>query len=213
MSTIVKSAPPLAAEGRMTVDEFERFTEGRDERYELIDGQLIRKPEMKPPHIWVIERLKRRIGRMLSEELFIRDDKPVELPGSYLPRPDIAVVRGDEDTYETRYPGPADVALLIEVSISTLSDDQGKKRHAYALGGIPVYWIINAVDRQVEVYTEPSPDRYAICVIYKPGESISVVIDGVEVGRIAVDDILPRDPSGPSPSAGAPRPAAEGNGG
>jgi Uma2 family endonuclease len=205
MSTIVRPTTTLAPGGRMTVDEFERFAEGRDERYELIDGQLIRKPEMKPPHIWVIERLKRRIGRMLSEELFIRDDKPVELPGSYLPRPDIAVVRGDEDTYETRYPGPADVALLVEVSISTLSDDQGKKQHAYASSGIPVYWIINAVDRQVEVHTGPGPDRYATCVIHKPGESIPVVIDGVEVGRIAVDDILPRDPSGA-------RPAAESNG-
>jgi Uma2 family endonuclease len=192
MSAIVKPTTPLAAGGRMTVDEFERFTEDRDERYELIDGQPIRKPDMKPPHIWVIERLKRRLERMLPEGWFVRDDKPVEFSDFYLPRPDIAVVRGDEDTYETRYPVPADVALLVEVSISTLRDDQGEMLHVYASGGIAVYWIVNAIHRQVEVYTGPGPDRYATCDIYKPGQSVPVMINGAEVGQIAVNDVLPR---------------------
>ena len=30
----------------------------------------------------------------------------------------------------------------------------------YARAGIPVYWIVNLVDRQVEVYTQPSNDGY-----------------------------------------------------
>jgi Uma2 family endonuclease len=191
MSAIIQPTTSPAT-GRMTIDEFERFTENRDERYELIDGQPIRKPDMKPPHIWVIERLKRRLERMLSKGLFIRDDKPVEFSGSYLPRPDIAVVRGDEDTYETRYPLPEDVALLIEVSITTLSDDQGKKRRVYSSSNIAVYWIINAVDRQVEVYTDPGPDGYATCDVYRPGQSVPVIINGAEAGRIAVNDVLPR---------------------
>ena len=31
--------------------------------------------------------------------------------------------------------------------------------------------------------------------IYKAGQSVPVVIEGVEVGRISVADIVPRDPS------------------
>jgi len=211
MSTIVGAATPLAAGGRMTVDEFERIDESLDGPFELIDGKLIRKPDMDPPHVWSTERLRKRLERMLPEGWTVRDDKPLRIPDFNERRPDIVVVRGDEDTYETRHPEPADVMLLIEVSMSTLSKDQGKKRPLYASSNIPVYWIVNAIDRQVEVYTDPGPDGYATCDVYKPGESVPVMVNGAEVGQIAVNDVLPRDPSGPCPSAGAPRPAAGGN--
>jgi Uma2 family endonuclease len=201
MSTIVRPATPLAAEGRMTVDEFERIAEGLDGPFELIDGRSIRKPDMDPPHVWSTERLRKRLERMLPEGWSVRDDKPLRIPDFNERRPDIAVVRGDEDTYETRHPEPADVVLLVEVSVSTLPYDQGKKRPLYASSDIPVYWIVNAIDRQVEVYTDPGPDGYATCGLFKPGQSVPVVITGAEVGQIAVDDVLPRI-----------RPSAVGNG-
>jgi Uma2 family endonuclease len=66
----------------------------------------------------------------------------------------------------------------------------------YGSQGVPMYWIVNVKDRQVEVYTNPGPDGYATRDLFKPGESVPVVIDGIEVGRIAVADILPRiDPA------------------
>jgi Uma2 family endonuclease len=84
-----------------------------------------------------------------------------------------------------------DVALLVEVSDTTLDLDQGPKWDAYAKGRIPVYWIVNLVDRQVEVYAEPGPDGYAVSRTFVPGQVIPVVLDGVEVGQIAAADILP----------------------
>ena len=60
----------------------------------------------------------------------------------------------------TAVPDPADVALLVEVSDSTLALDRGKKLSAYAADGIPVYWIVNLVDRQVEVYSRPGKAGY-----------------------------------------------------
>jgi hypothetical protein len=59
------------------------------------------------------------------------------------------------------------------------------------------------VDRQVEVYTNPGPRGYRSTEVFKEGLSVPVVIGGPEVGRIAVDDILP-----PQPAAAT----AEGNG-
>jgi Uma2 family endonuclease len=200
MSTIVGAATPLAAGGRMTVDEFERIDESLDGPFELIDGEVIRKPDMDPPHGWSTERLRKRLERMLREGWTVRDDKPLRIPDFNERRPDIAVVRGDEDTYKRVHPKPDDVMLLIEVSVSTLFRDQSEKRPLYASCGIPVYWIVNALKQQVEVYTDPGPDGYS-CVIFKPGQSVPVVINGVEVGRIAVDDMLP-----------PPEPSAESNG-
>ena len=59
------------------------------------------------------------------------------------------------------------------------------------ISGIPVYWILNLVDRVVEVRTTPTPAGYASCLNYMADENVPVVIDGIEVGQIAVADILP----------------------
>ena len=61
----------------------------------------------------------------------------------------------------------------------------------YGAGGIPVYWIANLIDGQVEVHSNPGPTGYATHEVLAPGHVLSVVLDGVEVGEIAVGDILP----------------------
>jgi len=181
----------------MTVEEFEKTDSYDDIRVELIDGYIVRRDEMKPAHAVVTGRLRRRIDRMLPAGWSTREDKPVRIPPLYEPLPDIAIVRGDDENYLDHHPGPGDIAFLVEISDATLSADQGKKLAAYAQNDVPVYWIVNLVDCQVGFYAGPGADGYSACVTYKPGESVPVVVEGREVGRIAVTDILP-----PKPSAG-----------
>ena len=190
------AAPALANVYRMDVDEFERIADLlKAERVELIDGFIVERGAMDPPHVLSSERLRRKLDRILPEGSFVREDKPVQVHRTYEPLPDLAVVHGDPDTYEIRHPVPADVAMVIEISDSTLTRDRGEKRVNYARGGISIYWIVNLIDRQVEVYTGPSADSYSSCITFKPGQSVPVVIDGVDVGQIAVAEILP--PTGP----------------
>ena len=102
------------------------------------------------------------------------------------------VVRGTYANYRHRIPTPDDVALLVEVSETTLRQDRGPKRAAYARAGIAVYWIVNLVARQVEVYTRPVKEgRYRSRKDYKPGQQVPVVIAGQPLPPIAVDDIMP----------------------
>jgi len=198
MSTITtKQAVPSIPSVRMTVEEFEKTDFYDDIRVELIDGYIVRRDEMKPAHAVVTGRLRRRIDRMLPAGWSTREDKPVRIPPLYEPLPDIATVRGDDENYLDHHPGPGDIAFLVEISDATLSTDQGKKLAAYAQNDVPVYWIVNLVDCQVGFYAGPGADGYSACVTYKPGESVPVVVEGREVGRIAVTDILP-----PKPSAG-----------
>lgn len=77
--------------------------------------------------------------------------------------------------------------------------DRGIKKRTYAAARIPTYWIINLVDRCVEVYTEPTgpatkehplPD-YRKVRRFGPGDSVPVILGGREVGRVAVDELLP----------------------
>ncbi|MGO8903174.1 MAG: Uma2 family endonuclease [Isosphaeraceae bacterium] len=82
--------------------------------------------------------------------------------------------------------------LLVEVAESTLDRDRGEKRRAYASGGILDYWIVNLVVRQVEVYSNPTAGHYRSLQVFKLGDEIPVLIEGVEVGRISASDVLPR---------------------
>jgi Uma2 family endonuclease len=66
--------------------------------------------------------------------------------------------------------------------------------YIYGRGGVPAYWIVNLVYRQVEVHKIPGPGGYRSREILKPGEDVPVVVDGAEIGRIAVADIMPRRP-------------------
>ncbi len=202
MSTItptqsLQSPAPLASPAvyRFTVDEFERIADSLDDdQVELIDGYIVRRGEMKPSHVLATELLKGRVQPMLPSGRFLREDKPIRIPDFDEPRPDIAVVRGDPKVYAHRHPGPEDVSLLVEVSDTTLPRDRGEKLVNYGRSGIPVYWIVNLVDNQVEVYTDPTAGGYGSRVVYAKSLSaqlVPVVIDGMEVGQVAVSDILP----------------------
>jgi Uma2 family endonuclease len=192
-SPAAPAAPPVADVYRMDIDEFERVADLlKAERVELIDGFIVERGAMDPPHVLSSEKLRRKLDRLLPDGWFVREDKPVQVHRTYEPLPDIAVVRGEPDTYEIRHPKPADVAMIVEISDSTLTKDRGEKQVNYARGGVSVNWIVSLTDRQVEVYTGLNADGYASCVIYKSEQSVPVVIDRVEVGQIAVDEILPR---------------------
>jgi len=78
------------------------------------------------------------------------------------------------------------------VADTTLDRDRGEKRAAYARGGVATYWIINLVDRQLEIYTDPAPTGYRQERVLKSDEQVAVLIDGTEIGRTAVSDLLPR---------------------
>jgi Uma2 family endonuclease len=119
-------------------------------------------------------------------------EEPVRIPACDEPEPDVAVVRSSDADYRHRLPTAAAVALLVEVSESTLRQDRGKKRTAYAEAGIAVYWIVNVVARQVEVYTRPvNEGRYESRKDFKSGQQVPVVIAGQQLPPIAVDDIMP----------------------
>jgi Uma2 family endonuclease len=64
----------------------------------------------------------------------------------------------------------------------------------YAAGGIPTYWIVNLVAGRLLVYTNPGPDGYRTSQIFTAEEEVPVVLEGREVGRIAVGEILPFGP-------------------
>jgi Uma2 family endonuclease len=164
------------------------------EPVELLEGYLVEKHVRNPPHDGSVTRLTNRLPGHLPSSWVTRIQCAVAL-GESEPEPDGAVVRGDVTSYDTRLPTAADFGVIIEVSDSSLAFDQRDKGRIYARAGIPVYWIVNVADKQVEVYTDPdpaaNPPAYRTRTDYRPGDSVPIVLDGQPAGSIAVSDLIP----------------------
>ena len=204
MATIAPKRPKIPSKSsagmltlhRITVDEYERIiASGALEdpgRVELIDGFMVDKMGKNPEHNYSTKETLKALDKRLPAGWTWRQEQPVRIPAYDEPEPDVAIIRGSDADYRRRIPTAADVALLVEVSDSTLAQDRGLKLTAYARDGIPVYWIVNLVDRQVEVYSRPTKaGRYRSHKDNKPGEQVPVVIAGQQLAPIAVEDILP----------------------
>jgi Uma2 family endonuclease len=181
---------------RITVEEYERIGDtgvlDDPEKVELIDGYVVDKMPKHPEHSYTTKQTLKAFDSRLPPGWTSRHEQPVRIPDYDEPEPDIAIIRGSDADYRHRHPGPRDVALVIEVSEATLTRDRGPKRSVFARARIPVYWIINLVARQVEVYTQPLKEgRYRSRKVFKPGQQIPVVIGGQALRPIDVDDLLP----------------------
>ena len=139
---------------RITVDEYERLGDSGvlddAERIELIDGYLVAKRE-KLRALLRNQSSPPRGGRLSAPGRTWHSVDPIRIPEYNEPEPDVAIIRGFNNDYRHHHPGPSDVGLAVEVSDQTLDLDRGQKLAAYATAGIPVYWIVNLVERQVEV--------------------------------------------------------------
>ncbi len=180
---------------RITVDQYERLVDAGvldDQQIELINGFLVRKTGKKPPHVIASEAARDELLPRLPQGWRLTIEAPVRIPDFDEPEPDLAIVRGTREEYADHHPEPADVGLLIEVADTTLDRDRGEKQRAYARGGVPVYWLVNLVDRQLEIYTEPGPEGYRGHRVLGPADHASATIGGQEIGPILVSAILPQ---------------------
>ncbi|QEH35031.1 hypothetical protein OJF2_35760 [Aquisphaera giovannonii] len=188
-AAVVRSPAPR---GRMTVAEYEGLIESGviDERapVELIEGRIVGKMTKGRRHSRARINSRRAIERVLPAGWHLAVEVPVRLPTrDSLPEPDLYIARGEADDYEDHDPGPADVALVVEVSDSSLAADRALAG-TYLGAGVPAYWLVNIPDRILEIYTHAGRDDLA------EGDSAEVVLEGSVVGRIAVADLLPRRP-------------------
>jgi Uma2 family endonuclease len=189
---------PFADIWRLSVDQYHSMIDhgilSEDDPVELLGGWLTQKLTQKPAHPIVVDLFREAFVGPVCGPWHVRTQAPVTLPEGE-PEPDLALVRGDRRDYLQVHPGPHDVLLVVEVADTSLARDRGLKKRLYAQAGIPVYWIVNLIARQIELYTDPvSTGRiaeYRESHDFGPADTIPVVVDGVEVGHLNVGDLLP----------------------
>jgi len=165
-----------------------------DEPVELIGGQLMVAEPQGTHHFTAIRLAEAALRSAFGQGWDVRTQGPVALDDESEPEPDVAVVPGVPRDYMDAHPSRP--VLVLEVSDSTVGFDRRDKGSLYARAGLGDYWVVNLVDRVLEVYRRPLADpaapygwRYAEVQTLSPGETLSRL--AAPRARIPVADLLP----------------------
>ncbi len=144
---------------QFTLDEYHQLIQfdffPKNERIELINGQLIQMAAKGTAHETCLRRLLRELPNLIGRKATLQCQAPITILLNSEPEPDFTIVKNREDDYISSHPTSDDVLLLMEVSDSTLTYDQETKLPLYAQANISHYWIFNLLESWLEAYSEP----------------------------------------------------------
>jgi Uma2 family endonuclease len=140
---------------------------------ELIEGEVIEMTPIGSPHAACVDRLNMLFHRILPLGTIVRVHNPLRLNEFSEPKPDIAVLRAQEDFYAKAHPGPADVLLVVEIADTTLEYHHNVKVPLYARAGIPEVWMVDLGGQCLESFVQPGGKTYAVKSVFRRGESVS----------------------------------------
>ncbi len=195
--TLTRNLPPAPRIG-WTVADFERLFDlgffAPDARLELIEGEIFEAMTQRTPHSVAVMLAQDVFTRIFSGNFRVRVQLPMVLSESSKPEPDLAVVEGTPRDYLESHPTTA--ILAVEISDTTLVTDQTTKSSLYARARIEEYWIVNLIERTLEVRRQPSVQAdalfgwaYRSTQILLPGESVAP-LRAPEMS-VKVDELLP----------------------
>ena len=194
MTTATVAAPPqtLPMRRRFTVDEYFALAEAgilrKEERVELIDGEIIFMSPINDPHRQSVNWGGRLLTIFLGDRAMVQVQATIRLDDATAPEPDIAVIRL-RSINDLATVTPEEIFFLVEVADSSLTFDRDTKLPRYAAAGIPEVWIANLVNRQVEAHSNPVDGVYRDVLIVHRGATISP--QAFPDVTLAVNDFLP----------------------
>ncbi len=189
------SAPPV--ERRMSFEEYLRFDDGTDTRYELVRGVLVPMPTATAAHELLISFLAAMMMRFIAAHdlpYVVRVNAGVQTEEDTSRLPDIAVYDRHDWERLLKQGGPAvlrlgePMRLVVEVTSENWKDDYYDKRAEYEQRRIPEYWIVDGRRKQVvALHLAEDAPAYQEQVL-KPGDVLaSRVLTGL---TLPVETIL-----------------------
>jgi Uma2 family endonuclease len=183
---------------RWTRAEYDRLIERGifqpEDPIELIGGELMVAEPQSSEHYTAIQKAARAMEAAFGAGWVVRSQGPIALDDESEPEPDVAVVPGSLDDYRDAHPSRP--VLALEVALSQLPTDRGRKGSLYARAGLGDYWVLNLVDRVLEVYREPAVDdaapfgwSYARREVIAPAGRVAPL--AAPGATVAVADLLP----------------------
>jgi Uma2 family endonuclease len=173
-----------AAEGfprrAFTVDEIGRMIEvgviGEDERFELIEGEIVMLAAEGVAHERIKSGLNIAVVRALPHDLTVGVAVTLRLTDTVMLEPDIAVF--PKELFKKSSEGfaqldPGEAQLVIEVSASSLTYDKGLKARLYARHRVREFWVVDANTHTTWVHTGPNGDAWSSIVTRGPQDALT----------------------------------------
>ena len=190
---------PYAPVRRWRRVEYERLVElgfFDGERLELLDGVLAVREPQGSSHAATVSLVAVVLTAAFRPGWYARQHAPLALGDASEPEPDVAMVAGEPRGHVHAHPSAA--ALVVEVADSSLRLDRRVKSAIYARAGLPEYWIVNLVDRTLEIHRDPGPSAdvesgwaYRSVHVLRPPATVAPL--GAPEVRIRVEELLPGD--------------------
>jgi Uma2 family endonuclease len=164
------------AQRRFTVEEYHRMAEtgilSPDERLELLWGVVCPMSPKNRAHVIAANRVADLFRQKLAGRARVYKEDPLPVVSlDSEPEPDIMVCGNpDLEAFGTARMEPL---LTIEIADSSLHRDLGNKVSLYAMAGVPEYWVLNLVDRELEVFRDPGEGRYRSHFRARPTDRVS----------------------------------------
>ncbi len=171
-----------------------------DARLELLDGEILQHMSPhKSSHSTAVLFTQSALADLADPNTFhVRTQMAITLDDRSEPEPDLVVVFGTIADYAEHHPYPSDIQLLVEVSDSTLRTDRKRKHSAYAQANIAEYWILNLIDRQLEVWRDPfvqaGEPGFKTSLLFLEKDAVKPLFAPDRV--LAVADLLPPSTAG-----------------
>lgn len=156
-----------------------------DEDVELLFGVVVVREQTSPEHEYACRALARRLVRQLGDRADVCTNLSLAASEYSLPRPDVFVVPAKDDWHEH----PSRAFLVVEVARTSVRKDRELKRRLYGMADVDEYWIVNVIDREVEVYRDAVDGEYRTRTVHHPGEVLHLA--AFPDVSVAVADIVP----------------------
>jgi Uma2 family endonuclease len=177
-------APTVKEKKKYTYEDYLKTPD--DERYELIEGELVMTPSPIPKHQRILRELEFEIIKFvkandLGEVFYAPCD--VYLDNENVVQPDILFISKERLNIigEKNIQGAPDLAIEI-ISESTAYRDLVQKKKLYAKFGVKEYWIVLPEEKSIEIYSLKD-NTYMLHKTYGKDETIeSPYLRNLKVG-------------------------------
>ena len=167
---------------RWTYEEYARLDD--EQRYEIIDGELLMAPAPDIPHQeWLGELYERMVAHVKSHRLGKVYFAPVDvvLTADNVVQPDlIFIANGNLSILKTRGVFGAPDLLVELISPPSVRRDRYVKKALYARFGVKEYWIAEPGNKALEIWTLRNQQFDLHCMIEERGKVTSLVLPGLK---------------------------------
>jgi Uma2 family endonuclease len=157
----------------------------------LVDGEMIEMPMSDPVHDGGVSAAYEYLRAALPPPSYhVRNQQGFNAGLDTDPGPDLAVVVGTFRDYLKAH--PTEAVLIVEVTNSSLAFDRREKAHIYAAAGVPEYWVLDVLGRELVVFRTPVADpaaprghRYATEQAFGEADAVSPLAAPTAVTPVA----------------------------